>query len=59
MKARFAKSPVTYYPYLESRGGEGSGLLAILAKQACVVVSDDFPAFFLPAMLQPWGGRFR
>jgi deoxyribodipyrimidine photo-lyase len=54
-EARFAKSPVTYYPYLESRAGEGSGLLATLAKRACVVVSDDFPSFFLPAMLRAAG----
>ena len=28
------------------------GLIAALAAQACVVVSDDFPCFFLPRMYQ-------
>ena len=42
---------MTYYPYLERKPGEGDGLLAALAKHACLVVSDDFPCFFLPQML--------
>ncbi len=40
-----------YYPYLEPRRGAGKGLLRTLAAQACVVVGDDFPAFFLPRMV--------
>lgn len=40
---------VCYYPYLEPEPGAASGLLAALAKRACVVVGDDFPSFFLPA----------
>ena len=50
--AAFAKRAVTYFPYVEAEGGEGRGLLAAWAKQACVVVSDDFPCFFLPRMQQ-------
>lgn len=42
--------PALYYPYLERSPGDGSGLLAALASQACLVVSDDFPCFFLPRM---------
>lgn len=49
--ARFAKSNVLYYPYLELTHGAGKGLLRELAKDACVVVGDDFPAFFLPRMV--------
>ena len=49
--AEFAKNPVTYYPYLEPQEGAGSGLLKSLAKRAAVVVSDDFPCFFLPRMV--------
>ena len=41
---------VTYYPYVEPAIGAGRGLLAELARRACVVVSDDFPCFFLPRM---------
>jgi len=44
-------SPVRYYPYLEPGKGEGKGLLNALASRACVVVTDEFPGFFLPRML--------
>lgn len=50
--ARFAKAPVTYYPYLEPRRGASAGLLAALASRACLVVTDDYPAFFLPRMVE-------
>lgn len=39
-----------YYPFVETSKGQGKGLLAALAKDACVVVGDDFPCFFLPRM---------
>jgi deoxyribodipyrimidine photo-lyase len=42
---------VLYYPYVESRPNAGKGLLAALASRACVVVTDDFPCFFLPRMV--------
>lgn len=48
---RLAKSPATYYPYLERQPGEGRGLLAELARRACVAVGDDYPCFFLPRMV--------
>lgn len=41
----------TYYPYVEERAGDGKGLLSALASHACLVVTDDYPAFFLPSML--------
>ncbi len=40
-----------YYPYLEPEHGDGKGLLKRLAQKSCVVVTDDYPAFFLPRML--------
>ena len=43
---------VSYHPYLEPRHGAGKGLVEALAAHAAVVVTDDFPAFFLPAMLR-------
>ena len=43
---------VLYYPYLEMEIDEGKGLLAQIGKHACVVVTDDFPAFFLPNMVK-------
>lgn len=48
---------VLYYPYLEMKSGAGRGLLAALAKAACVVISDDFPCFFLPRMMKAAAGR--
>ena len=48
-------SPVLYYPYLERAHGEGKGLLRALAGHTCVIVTDDFPAFFLPRMLEAAG----
>ncbi len=42
---------VLYYPYLEPRPDAGKGLLAALGGHASVVVTDDFPAFFLPRMV--------
>ncbi len=50
--AHFAGRPVHYYPYLEPEPGAGKGLLEALAQRASVVVSDDFPCFFLPHMIQ-------
>jgi len=40
-----------YYPYAEPEAGAGKGLLAAMAQAACMVVTDDFPAFFLPRMV--------
>ncbi|MFN0151081.1 MAG: deoxyribodipyrimidine photolyase [bacterium] len=40
-----------YYPYVEPRAGAGRGLVGALARAACVVVTDDFPCFFLPRMV--------
>lgn len=53
--ADFARAGVTYFPYLEPRQGEGKGLLEALAARAVAVVTDDFPAFFLPRMLDAAG----
>jgi deoxyribodipyrimidine photo-lyase len=50
--ASLRDKPVTYFPYVEPRPGVGTPLLHRLAKQACVVVTDDYPCFFLPHMIQ-------
>ncbi len=47
-RAAFAPTNATYYPYAEHEPGAGKGLVRALASQACVVVTDDYPAFFLP-----------
>jgi deoxyribodipyrimidine photo-lyase len=48
--ADFAGKPVAYYPYVEPRPGAGKGLVAALARDACLVVGDDYPVFMLPRM---------
>ncbi len=40
-----------YYPYIEPVAGAGKCLLEALAADACVVVTDEFPCFFLPRMV--------
>jgi deoxyribodipyrimidine photo-lyase len=55
--ARHAPAGVTYYPYVEPKPGAGAGLVEALAARAAVVVTDDFPAFFLPRMLASVGPR--
>jgi deoxyribodipyrimidine photo-lyase len=48
--AAFAGKPVLYHPYIEPEPGAGKGLLAAFARDACVAVGDDFPAFMVPRM---------
>ncbi|MBV9124296.1 MAG: deoxyribodipyrimidine photolyase [Planctomycetes bacterium] len=43
---------VYYYPYVEAAPDQGKGLLASLAGHACVVVTDEYPSFFLPRMVR-------
>jgi deoxyribodipyrimidine photo-lyase len=38
---------VAYHAYVERAPGEGRGLVAALAKDACVIVTDEWPCFFL------------
>jgi deoxyribodipyrimidine photo-lyase len=47
----FATTPVTYFPYVEPRPGDGRGLLEAFARSACVVITDEFPCFFLPRIV--------
>lgn len=49
---RLSRKHVLYFPYIEPDHGIGKGLLAALARRSCVVVTDDFPCFFLPRMVQ-------
>ena len=48
----FESTPAYYFPYVEPARGNGRGLLAALAEDACTVVSDDYPTFFIPRMQQ-------
>ena len=46
----FEKSKAGYFPFVETNEGEIDGLFESLIKKACVVIGDDFPAFFIPQM---------
>jgi deoxyribodipyrimidine photo-lyase len=46
-----------YVPYVERHADEGRGLLEVLAADASCVVTDWFPAFFLPRMVRSAAAR--
>lgn len=48
----FDEAKVAYLPWVEPEPGAGRGLLEVLATRAALVVTDDFPAFFLPRMIE-------
>jgi deoxyribodipyrimidine photo-lyase len=56
-QARLAGTTALYYPYVEPARGAGRGLLAALARAACLVVTDEFPCFFLPRMVAAAAAR--
>ena len=51
----FDKAGIAYHPYVEPEAGHGTGLLRALAKDAALIVTDDFPCFFLPRMVAAAG----
>ena len=53
----FDGTGVLYHPYVEPRAGAGSGLLEKLAADACAVITDDVPGFFLPRMTRAAAAR--
>jgi deoxyribodipyrimidine photo-lyase len=42
---------ILYYPYVEPKPDADKGLLLALSRHACVIVTDDFPSFFVPRMV--------
>lgn len=55
--AQSSKLPILYYPYLEESPGDGAGLLESLAEKSCVIITDEFPCFFLPKMVDAAGKK--
>jgi deoxyribodipyrimidine photo-lyase len=47
-----ASTRVGYFPYVEPEPGAGKGLLKTLAEKACAVVTDDYPCFFIPRIIE-------
>ncbi len=56
-EARLREGRAGYYPYVERDLDDGRGLLEALADRAAVVVTDDFPSFFLPRMVEAAGRK--
>ncbi|MEM7264089.1 MAG: hypothetical protein AAF488_19035 [Planctomycetota bacterium] len=56
-QATCADATVRYYPYVEPEAGAGAGLLRALSKDAAVIVTDHFPCFFLPRMVDAAAGK--
>jgi deoxyribodipyrimidine photo-lyase len=50
--AGLESAPATYYPYVEPSGGEIRGLLESVAALAATVVTDDYPTFHGPRVLE-------
>jgi deoxyribodipyrimidine photo-lyase len=48
----YARHGVQHYAYVEPRPRAGKGLLAALSARACTVITDEFPCFMHPRMLQ-------
>jgi deoxyribodipyrimidine photo-lyase len=46
-----AKSGALYYPYVEARAGDARGLLRRFSAHAAAIVTDWYPEFFIPHML--------
>jgi deoxyribodipyrimidine photo-lyase len=55
----FNKKGIVYYPYVEQTKGAGKGLLSAISKRACVIITDDFPCFFLPRMVAASASRLK
>ena len=50
--ARLRNPGLLYYPYVERTPDDDKGLFEALAELACVIVTDDYPCFFLPRMVK-------
>ncbi len=51
------KTTATYYSYVEPHKNHSSGLLLALAAKASAIITDDFPCFFIPRMLENVASR--
>lgn len=51
------KLGLSYWPFVETEARSGHGLLRTLSHRACAVVSDDYPAFIVPAQNRALAGK--
>ena len=54
-RRRFEAAGVAYHAYVERESGAGRGLLRALSDDAAIVVTDDWPSFFVPRMIAEAG----
>jgi deoxyribodipyrimidine photo-lyase len=55
--AQLAGTAASYIPHVERAAGDDRRLLDALSRDAAAVVTDDYPAFFLPAVIARAGAR--
>ena len=56
-QSALSKRNVTYFPYVEPKQNAAAGLLSTLAKSASLIVTDEYPCFFIPHMIETVRGR--
>ncbi|MFN7876189.1 MAG: deoxyribodipyrimidine photolyase [Pirellula sp.] len=56
---QLSSSKATHLAYIEPNANHGAGLMETLAQHACIIVADDYPCFFHPALYRKiaakWG----
>ncbi len=59
---QLSSSKAAHLAYIEPDANHGAGLMETLAEHACIIVADDYPCFFHPALYRKiaakWGWRF-
>lgn len=50
-RQHYEHAGVAFFPFAERKAGECAALVQVLGARACVVVTDEFPCFFLPAYI--------
>jgi deoxyribodipyrimidine photo-lyase len=43
---------IHYWPFVETPGNDGRGLVRKLCKNACLLVTDDYPQYIVPAQIR-------
>jgi deoxyribodipyrimidine photo-lyase len=57
LKERFARRGILYRFYLRRRASDPNDVLYCLARRAALIVTDDFPAFFIPEQTARVAGK--
>jgi len=49
-QSAFKDTAALYFPFVERTKNEGKGLIRELASRSCIIITDEYPSFFLPRM---------